>query len=83
MTFCKVFLGIFRRFSKKFMKFFRGLKACIHDTLFAHYAKCFTKKSLKSYKKGVDITLPTWYYIQVAGIQRQTQTTKLRTNATE
>ena len=34
-------------------------------------------------KKGVDITLPTWYNIQVAGIQRQTQTTKLRTDATE
>lgn len=76
-------MRFFNRFFEKVSKFFRGLKACIHDTLFSHESKCFTKKSKKSCKKGVDITLPTWYYIQVAGIQRQTQTTKLQTNATE
>lgn len=58
MTFCKVFLGIFRRFSKKFMKFFRGLKACIHDTLFAHYAKCFTKNLKKVIKKVLTLPCP-------------------------
>ena len=49
-------MRFFNRFFEKVSKFFRGLKACIHDTLFAHESKCFTKKSKKVVKKV--LTLP-------------------------
>lgn len=49
-------MRFFNRFFEKVSKFFRGLKACIHDTLFAHDSKCFTKNLKKVVKKV--LTLP-------------------------